>query len=113
MPRWASRLTLEIVEVRVQRLQEISTEDCKAEGVQLPVSTDDSPEGKARPLLRLTGPISPVEFGGGHPERWVEADYWRFEYANLWDSLNAKRGHSWESNPFVWVIGFRPSEGRA
>lgn len=66
MPRWASRITLEITKVRVQRLQEISEEDAKAEG------------------------CSHVE-----------------SFSNLWDSLNAKRGHSWESNPWVWVIEFR------
>lgn len=28
-------------------------------------------------------------------------------FANLWDSINAKRGHSWESNPWVWVVEFK------
>ena len=70
MPRWASRITLEITEVRVERLQEITFEDFKKEGIEMDGSWDGS-------------------------------------FARLWDSLNAKRGYSWESNPWVWVISFR------
>ena len=76
MPRWASRLTLEITEVRIHRLQEISYADVMAEGCPTPGSTLASPE---------------------------DHDW----YIRLWDSLNAKRGHSWESNPFVWAVSFR------
>jgi hypothetical protein len=72
MPRWASRLTLEITEVRVQRLQEMSEEDAQEEG-------------------RGT-------WGNGCRHRY---------FAGLWDSINAKRGHSWESNPWVWAVSFR------
>mgnify|MGYP001563553262 CR=1 FL=1 len=66
MPRWASRITLGIVSVRVERLQEISVRDALAEGEQ----------------------------GVG-------------DFCYLWDSINAKRGYSWESNPWVWVIEFK------
>lgn len=31
----------------------------------------------------------------------------RFKFATLWDRINAKRGYSWESNPWVWVIEFK------
>jgi len=70
MPRWASRITLEITEVRVERLQEISREDSLAEGV----SWQD-----------------------------YKQDY-KWAFAKLWDSLNAKRGYSWEVNPWAWVL---------
>lgn len=79
MPRWASRLTLEIVSVRVERVQDISEEDAKAEGV--------TTEMAARPT-----DIS-----------------WSYQraFAYLWNSINTKPEYSWESNPWVWAITFR------
>jgi hypothetical protein len=81
MPRWASRLTLEITGVRVERLQDISPDDVSAEGV---------PPGCGPPRdgTRLTA--------AGR----------RMVFAELWDSINAKRGYDWDSNPWVWVIQF-------
>lgn len=78
MPRWASRLLLEVKAVRVERLQEISEADAHAEGVHV------------HPIMRADEPIST------HRE----------QFGFLWDSINAKRGHSWESNPWVWVVEF-------
>lgn len=78
MPRWASRLTLEITDVRVQRLQEISYEDVLAEGCP-----------------RKAAGADPADF------EW---------YRHLWDSINAKRGYSWESNPWVFALTFRRVE---
>jgi hypothetical protein len=78
MPRWASRITLEITGIRVERLQEIKTEDIIAEGVS---ST-----------LR------------GYDAECDLSDKFIF----LWDRLNAKRGYPWLSNPLVWVIEFKP-----
>jgi len=83
MPRWASRITLEIVNVRVQRLALISQRDCKAEGVG-PECTPADPRGKWR------------------PDRPYFEAFWR-----LWNSINEKRGHGWNSNPWVWVIEFK------
>lgn len=80
MPRWASRITLEIVEVRVQRLQDISEEDARAEGVG---------------PLRADGRM----LYGAYPA----SD----EFADLWDSINMKRGFGWNGNPFVWAITFK------
>jgi hypothetical protein len=81
MPRWASRITLEITKVRVERLQDISGEDVKAEGMAL------SP----------TELYSDVNTG----------DKLRQQYRRLWDSLHGKG--AWDKNPFVWVIEFRLS----
>ena len=81
MPRWACRLLLEVVSVRVERVQEISGADVLAEG---------------------------VDNGGSNPaqgKRWENMQRMAFE--ELWDSLNAKRGFSWASNPWVWVIEFK------
>lgn len=83
MPRWASRITLEIVSVRVERVQEISKEDARAEGVRV------WEEWQSRDLPAVLNMHDP-----------------RDAYAQLWDSINAKRA-PWESNPWVWVIEFR------
>jgi len=72
MPRWASRITLEIVNVRVERVQDISEDDAQAEGVD---------------WSRWTSAIVP--------------------FVNLWNTINAKRGYDWDSNPWVWVIEFK------
>lgn len=77
MPRWASRITLIVEDVRVQRLQEISEADAEAEG--------------AYPIL-----VPPD--GGGFP--YVEG------FRGLWDSLNAGRGYGWDSNPWVVAYTF-------
>jgi hypothetical protein len=95
MPRWASRLTLEITEVRVQRLQEISEEDAKAEGIR----TDILPACGDHPDL-LCYVSEPDD---NHAYRYA-----REAFAKTWDVINGKcPGCSWEANPFVWVIGFR------
>jgi hypothetical protein len=91
MPRWASRITLELTAVRVQRLQEITEEDALAEGLV---------RGRA------TGRVA-LSHGGFHlGPVWPSA---RAAYEDLWDSINAKRGYTWASNPFVWALTFRRS----
>jgi len=82
MPRWASRIDLEITGVREERLQDITEKDAVAEGY------DES--------LWL------CERCKDHYEQ--EPISW-FKYT--WDSLNAKKGFGWDSNPWVWVIEFR------
>jgi hypothetical protein len=92
MPRWASRITLEITDVRVQRVQEISDDDAKAEGIE-PCPYKDG---------------SPVAIPGGCECHRMEKPLpYVCAFADLWDSINAKRGYSWDSNPWVWVLAFR------
>lgn len=74
MPRWASRITLEVESVTVERLQDISTDDLRAEGIAS--STD----------------YGPLLYESFH---------------EVWDRLNAKRGHPWDSNPWVWRVEFK------
>jgi hypothetical protein len=88
MPRWASRLTLEITDVRVERVRWISEHDAMEEGVTIP-------EHK-RGTVRLPG--------GGAP---VLRTTYGSEFAELWNSINAKHGYGWSVNPWVWVIEFR------
>ncbi|UEW68593.1 hypothetical protein [Burkholderia gladioli] len=85
MPRWASRITLEITGVRVERLQDISEQDAIAEGIE---RTSDG-----------------FSVDGG---RHFHAARARDSFASLWDSLNEERGLGWEANPWVWVIEFQP-----
>lgn len=85
MPRWASRLTLDVLEVRVERVQDISEEDARAEGVT---------------LESVNGTLN------GEPAK-IQPFTHRSSFGFLWNTLNAKRGYSWESNPFVWVVVFQ------
>ena len=78
MPRWASRITLEMIGLRVERLQDIGEEDVLAEGVS---------------------PTPPIGSMGSKA-------YNLESFKTIWDIINAKRGHSWKSNPWVWVISF-------
>lgn len=77
MPRWASRITLTITGVRVERVQDISSDDCRAEGL--------TPDSEISLLWR---------------------ENIRDKYRDLWNSINAKRGYGWDTNPWVWVISF-------
>jgi hypothetical protein len=86
MPRWASRITLEITDVRVERLQDISETDAKAEGARAADPCDH---------VRL----SCAEIGCGGPQ-----DY-RGGYRALWDEING--AGSWDANPWVWAVEFR------
>jgi hypothetical protein len=88
MPRWASRITLEITDVQVETVQGISEDDAFAEGIRLPVSPDK------KPLLMVTG-SRPIR-------EWTARAY----FAELWDRINAKRGYGWDKNPWTWVIKF-------
>ena len=101
MPRWASRITLEITDIRVERVQDITDEDAIAEG-----------------LLKLTKDNGRI-WKYGIPDRdglpgnddigWAW-EHWRMSpidaYQYLWDSINGKK-YPWSSNPWVWVISFK------
>lgn len=105
MPRWASRLTLEVIATRVELLQAIDQEDAKREGVRLQYSE----EGHA---LIVVGPgPSPLSYSGG-PRRPDETSddcisrAWTFRahFGALWDSLHGVG--AWNQNPAVVVISF-------
>jgi len=89
MPRWVSRLALNVVAVRAERLQAISETDAQQSGI----------------------------------DKMLNSNYWKHccyagaycygtssaksSFSKLWDSINARRGFSWHSNPWVWVIEFK------
>lgn len=77
MPRWASRITLEVTNLRVERIQSISTEDCIAEG-----------------------------FSSRLREFDAQVDLWQ-QVEAAWNKMHDKKGFGWNQNPFVWVVGFK------
>ncbi|AYY82160.1 hypothetical protein JEP15_16155 [Proteus sp. PR00174] len=77
MPRWASRITLEITDVRVERLNDISNDDAKSEGCWY---------GR----------------GGGTPDKALTPSD---QFPTLWEEIYGDG--SWSSNPWVWVIEFK------
>lgn len=97
MPRWASRLTLDVTAVRVQRLQAISEADAIAEGVR------ELPLQEGQPGAWWTA--DPSAGAALHARDPVAA------FRKLWDSINGDRA-SWESNPWVWVVEFTRAEVR-
>ncbi|MFH0021759.1 hypothetical protein ACFZAC_09150 [Pseudomonas fluorescens] len=82
MPRWVCRIQLEITDVRVERLQDITRSDIRAEGLQCPpeLASDD---------------VSP-NYRDWYPAAWKE----------LWNST----GGDWDANPWVWCVSFRRVE---
>lgn len=79
MPRWASRITLEITDVRVQRLRDITDEDAKAEGI--------------------------TEAEAAYERDVYPHDSYRRAYSALWDRINGPG--AWASNPWVWALTFK------
>jgi len=98
MPWWASRITLEVTGVRVERVQDITKADAIAEGIDW---SEAFPEGYT---VGATRDPSGMMVGGDYALRAYSATQ---SFARLWDSLNAKRGYGWDVNPWVWVVEFR------
>ena len=80
MPRWASRIGLENIDIRVERLKDITEEDARDEGVEHPDIATSPPS--------------------------TYSDY-KHKFKLLWDSINAKHGCGWDINPWVWAIEFK------
>ncbi len=81
MPRWASRITLRITDIRVERLQDITQKDAIAEGA--PESHSD--------IDRIS-------------RRFGYQDFSRSWFAQTWENINGPG--AWEANPWVWAISF-------
>ena len=82
MPRWASRITLAVTSVRVERVQDITEADALAEGCDGDCGIGYLPAHQAGPCV--------------------------YHFAQLWDTINGTRA-PWASNPWVWVVGFEVS----
>lgn len=113
MPRWASRITLEITDVRVECVQEISETDALAEGAIWwvqdeklgPISSDNREDLWCRYAKRRTDPDSGVA-----THRAAFAMLWdHIQGADFWDTP-AEAPTGWVANPWCWAITFRPVE---
>lgn len=121
MPRWASRITLEITGVRVERLHKISEEDARAEGIDYLFNQED-----CETVVGIVG-TKPEDHGyknylwhgdyGNYGMGNKQSDSWPYQFSgykdavgsfsSLWEKIHAKLGYPWASNPWVWVIEFR------
>ena len=108
MFRKDSRIDLEITDIRVERVQDISEEDAIAEGIER-----EFVHGKDIGWKNYLwhGHFGQCGMGNKQSDSW---DYQYSTYDNpkrcfssLWESINAKGGYSWESNPYVWMVSFK------
>lgn len=91
MPREASRLTLEITNIKVERLQDITEAGAQAEGI--------------KPTCKTINSYSPTTARAQEHTETIPA---KENFKVLWDKINGKReGCSWSDNPFVWVVEFK------
>jgi hypothetical protein len=89
MPRWASRINLEVTDIRVQRIQEISADDVENEGLKR---------------------VKVFEDGDTWMYKLKDGSYQgnaKLAFQSLWDSINEKRGYGWDTNCWVWAISFK------
>jgi hypothetical protein len=96
MPHWASRITLELTSVRVERVQEISDNQAIAEGIER------NPE---YPTLWKRGDLH------GDQNTMKSTGFPKLAFRSIWEAIN---GHeSWSTNPWVWVVEFKRLEQSA
>lgn len=88
MPRWASRITLEITKVRVERVRDITCADVWSEGI-------------SRDFTQFVRDELTIE------QSVAESKFYIGKFHELWDSINASRGFGWDANPWVWVVEFK------
>jgi len=125
MPKVAARLWLKILDVHVQRVQDITETDAEAEGFARWLSEhcwegwSRNPDGSRSFYSHGAGhdpdnpaPPQPGMKGAERIVKWTSA---KESFAVTWDSLNAKRGYGWAANPWVWAISFeqQPAGDRA
>lgn len=85
MPKSAARIWLQVTEIRVERLQDISQEDAGEEGV---TPKPHRCEGWSNPANQIK-------------------DCFKCAFRFLWNTINGERGYSWDRNPWVWAVSFR------
>lgn len=110
MPKWAARIWLEVVDIRVERLQEITESSAIAEGIERNCNAS---------YLDCAACITDGECVSIRNNEWLhyQNDLDDFpvynaeeSFRSLWNSINEKRGYGWDTNPFVWVVKFKRVE---
>ena len=104
MPRWASRIQLEITDIGVERLQDISEEDAKSEGI---IFAGKSVNGFD--MYAHHGAVHTMkELGGSGDSKLADVEFIgrtaKQAFMKLWQKING--AESWDKNPWVWVIEF-------
>lgn len=103
MPRKAARLFLKVKNIRVKRLQDITEEDARAEGMR---AINGFLLEHSSKWCRYTVMAAETQ---GRERPIVADDIGGFAY--IWDRINAKKGYGWRTNPWVWVIEFESYSG--
>lgn len=104
MPRFRSRITLDVTGVRVERLQDITNEQILAEGVRIPCAADSG-----RRLIDVSTKYGPAHFLTSMRSASTD-ELLRAHWAALWVAINGLE--SWNANPLVWVIEFKRVEAQ-
>ena len=110
MRRRDSRILLEVTDVRVESLQDISDDQAKAEGmVYTDFGMQERPGKASIDGGKTFHPLKPQQAPGWHagdathPDQCLDRARWAF--ANLWEKINGE--NSWDANPWVWVVEFK------
>ena len=122
MPEWASRLTLEVVNIKVERLDDITEEDCLKEGVSCHVGSEIADTGDYFENEYWLGDLeefecnncntSGMDIGGcdecchaqPHTNTFTNA---YDPFINYWNATHKKSEEKFEAYPFVWVVAFK------
>lgn len=89
MPKSIARIWLQVTDVRVERLQDISEEDAKAEGIEKRPGSDSTTR---------------YDYKHYHWDHWYNVSA-QVSYRTLWEKINGP--DSWQANPFCWVVSFK------
>jgi len=121
MPFGFCRINLEVTEIRVERVQDITDKDAEAEGI-VRVFTQE----QCDTTVGIIG-TKPEDHGwsnylwhghfGQHGDGNKQSDDWHYQcsgyksardsFSSLWEKINSKRGFGWDTNPWVWIVGFK------
>ncbi|MCY1720202.1 hypothetical protein OU798_07600 [Prolixibacteraceae bacterium Z1-6] len=111
MPKAAARIWLQVEEISVERLQDISEEDAKAEGIKISYAFGENeehfyvypPKEKGKGIF--CGPCRVDDTWVSKSSAFGSKAPAKFSFASLWSSVNGIG--SWEQNPWLWVVKFK------
>ena len=101
MPHWASRMTLEVLNVRVMRVRDISEEDALSQGIELIEHN----------CFKNYLIDKDWFYDGTNKKSYGAVEDPIMSFASLWDSIYAKRLLVWNLNPWAWFVDFKVIEG--